>query len=214
MLRGGSFAAVCPSPGHRRKHTFSWGGRAAGIRPFFSQFLHTDSIRNQKNVRIMAFFKEFKEFALKGNVMDMAVGVIIGGAFGKIVSSLVNDIIMPPVGALLGNTDFSHLRIDLSRIRDLSSQATHVVADTLTQGAGTSVVKTAEAAEPVWWNYGAFIQQCVDFTILAFCIFMMVKLMNRMVRKKEAAPAPAPAPTKEELLLTEIRDLLKNRKRD
>ena len=74
----------------------------------------------------MAFFKEFKEFALKGNVMDMAVGVIIGGAFGKIVSSLVNDIIMPPVGALLGNTDFSHLRIDLSRIRDLSSQATHV----------------------------------------------------------------------------------------
>ena len=162
----------------------------------------------------MAFFKEFKEFALKGNVMDMAVGVIIGGAFGKIVSSLVNDIIMPPVGALLGNTDFSHLRIDLSRIRDLSSQATHVVADTLTQGAGTSVVKTAEAAEPVWWNYGAFIQQCVDFTILAFCIFMMVKLMNRMVRKKEAAPAPAPAPTKEELQLTEIRDLLKNRKRD
>ena len=88
------------------------------------------------------------------------------------------------------------------------------MADTLTQGAGTSVVKTAEAAEPVWWNYGAFIQQCVDFTILAFCIFMMVKLMNRMVRKKEAAPAPAPAPTKEELLLTEIRDLLKNRKRD
>ncbi len=213
MLRGGSFAAVCPRPGRRRKHTFSWG--ACGRNPtVFSQFLQTDSTRNQKNVRIMAFFKEFKEFALKGNVMDMAVGVIIGGAFGKIVSSLVNDIIMPPVGALLGNTDFSHLRIDLSRIRDLSSQATHVVADTLTQGAGTSVVKTAEAAEPVWWNYGAFIQQCVDFTILAFCIFMMVKLMNRMVRKKEAAPAPPPPPTKEELLLTEIRDLLKNRKRD
>ena len=214
MLRGGSFAAVCPSPGRRRKHTFSWGGACSRYPTVFSQFLQTDSIRNQKNVRIMAFFKEFKEFALKGNVMDMAVGVIIGGAFGKIVSSLVNDIIMPPVGALLGNTDFSHLRIDLSRIRDLSSQATHVVADTLTQGAGTSVVKTAEAAEPVWWNYGAFIQQCVDFTILAFCIFMMVKLMNRMVRKKEAVPAPAPAPTKEELLLTEIRDLLKNRKRD
>ena len=193
-------------------HVFVGGVRPESDR-FFTIFA-TDSTRNQKNVRIMAFFKEFKEFALKGNVMDMAVGVIIGGAFGKIVSSLVNDIIMPPVGALLGNTDFSHLRIDLSRIRDLSSQATHVVADTLTQGAGTSVVKTAEAAEPVWWNYGAFIQQCVDFTILAFCIFMMVKLMNRMVRKKEAAPAPAPAPTKEELLLTEIRDLLKNRKRD
>ncbi len=193
-------------------HVFVGGVRPESDR-FFTIFA-TDSTRNQKNVRIMAFFKEFKEFALKGNVMDMAVGVIIGGAFGKIVSSLVNDIIMPPVGALLGNTDFSHLRIDLSRIRDLSSQATHVVADTLTQGAGTSVVKTAGAAEPVWWNYGAFIQQCVDFTILAFCIFMMVKLMNRMVRKKEAAPAPAPAPTKEELLLTEIRDLLKNRKRD
>lgn len=164
----------------------------------------------------MAFFKEFKEFALKGNVMDMAVGVIIGGAFGKIVSSLVNDIIMPPVGALLGNTDFSHLRINLSRIRDLSSQATHVVADTLTQGAGTSVVKTAETAEPIWWNYGAFIQQCVDFMILAFCVFLMVKLMNRLMKKKAAEPAPAPAPpapTKEEQLLAEIRDLLREQKK-
>ncbi len=105
MLRGGSFAAVCPRPGRRRKHTFSWG-RVAGIRPFFTIF--ADGLHSQsKNVRIMAFFKEFKEFALKGNVMDMAVGVIIGGAFGKIVSSLVNDIIMPrPSGPLLGNTDF------------------------------------------------------------------------------------------------------------
>lgn len=159
----------------------------------------------------MAFFKEFKEFALKGNVMDMAVGVIIGGAFGKIVSSLVNDIIMPPIGALLGNTDFSNLRIDLSRVRDLSSSAVSRVGELVN---GSEAVIAQPAAEPVWWNYGAFIQQCVDFTILAFCIFMMVKLMNRMVRKKEAAPAPAPAPTKEELLLTEIRDLLKNRKRD
>ena len=133
----------------------------------------------------MAFLKEFKEFALKGNVMDMAVGVIIGGAFGKIVSSLVNDILMPPIGALIGNTDFSQLRLDISKFRDM--------------------------------NYGAFIQQCIDFTILAFCVFLMVKLMNRLMRKKEEAaapaPAPEPAPTKEELLLTEIRDLLREQKK-
>ena len=141
----------------------------------------------------MAFLKEFKEFALKGNVMDMAVGVIIGGAFGKIVSSLVNDILMPPIGALIGNTDFSQLRLDISKVRDVTSNAM-----------------------PIYWNYGAFIQQCVDFTILALCVFLMVKLMNRLMKKKEEAPAPAPeppAPTKEELLLTEIRDLLKEQKK-
>lgn len=137
----------------------------------------------------MAFLKEFKEFALKGNVMDMAVGVIIGGAFGKIVTSLVNDILMPPIGMVLGNTSFSDLKIPL----------------------GTPV----EGAEPAYWNYGAFIQQCVDFLILAFCIFLMVKVMNRLIRKKEeapATPAPAPEPSAEEKLLTEIRDLLKERK--
>lgn len=137
----------------------------------------------------MAFLKEFKEFALKGNVMDMAVGVIIGGAFGKIVTSLVNDILMPPIGMVLGNTSFSDLKIPL----------------------GTP----AEGAEPAYWNYGAFIQQCVDFLILAFCIFLMVKVMNRLIRKKEeapATPAPAPEPSAEEKLLTEIRDLLKERK--
>ena len=157
----------------------------------------------------MAFFKEFKEFALKGNVMDMAVGVIIGGAFGKIVSSLVNDIIMPPIGALLGNTDFSNLRIDLSRVRDLSSSAVSRVGELVN---GSEAVIAQPAAEPVWWNYGAFIQQCIDFTILAMCVFLMVKLMNRLIRKKAAAPAPAPAPTKEEVLLAEIRDLLRDRK--
>lgn len=139
----------------------------------------------------MSFFKEFKDFALKGNVMDMAVGVIIGGAFSKIVTSLVNDIIMPPIGLLLGNADFSDLRINISKVRDVIS--------------GTE-------AEPVYWNYGAFIQQCVDFAILAFCVFLMVKIMNRLIRKRESAPAtpPAPpAPSKEEQLLTEIRDLLK-----
>ena len=160
----------------------------------------------------MAFFKEFKEFALKGNVMDMAVGVIIGGAFGKIVSSLVNDILMPPIGALLGNTDFSQLRIDISKVRDITSSAVQSVEGMVTKGDAAQ----AAAAEPMYWNYGAFIQQCVDVTILELCVFLMVNLMNRLMKKKEAAPAPAPeppAPTKEELLLTEIRDLLKEQKK-
>ena len=162
----------------------------------------------------MAFLQEFTEFALKGNVMDMAVGVIIGGAFGKIVSSLVNDILMPPIGALIGNTDFSQLRLDISKFRDMTSSAVHAVGDVVT-GGGEAAVKAA--AEPVYWNYGAFIQQCIDFTILAFCVFLMVKLMNRLMRKKEEAaapaPAPEPAPTKEELLLAEIRDLLREQKK-
>ncbi len=135
----------------------------------------------------MAFLKEFKEFALKGNVMDMAVGVIIGGAFGKIVSSLVNDILMPPIGALLGKSDFTQMKVVLREAAE-------------------------EGAEPLTWNYGNFIQQCVDFAILAFCVFLMVKLMNKLIKEKEAAPAPAPAPSKEEVLLGEIRDLLKERK--
>lgn len=133
----------------------------------------------------MAFLKEFKEFALKGNVMDMAVGVIIGGAFGKIVSSLVNDILMPPIGALIGNTDFSQLRLDISKFRDMTSSAVHAVGDVVT-GGGEAAVKAA--AEPVYWNYGAFIQQCIDFTILAFCVFLMVKLMNRLMRKRRRPP--------------------------
>lgn len=160
----------------------------------------------------MAFFKEFREFALKGNVMDMAVGVIIGGAFGKIVSSLVNDILMPPIGALLGNTNFSDLKIDISRIRDLSAEATHAVTSTV--GLGGETVTAAPAAEPIYWCYGAFIQQCVDFAILAFCVFLLVKLLNRFKKAEPApAPAPEPVPTKEELLLTEIRDLLKEQKK-
>ena len=160
----------------------------------------------------MAFFKEFKEFALKGNVMDMAVGVIIGGAFGKIVSSLVNDILMPPIGALIGNTDFSQLKLDISKVRDVTSSAMQSVEGIVAGGSQAP----AAAAEPIYWNYGAFIQQCVDFTILALCVFLMVKLMNRLMQKNEEAPAPAPeppAPTKEELLLTEIRDLLKEQKK-
>ena len=144
----------------------------------------------------MGFLKEFKEFAVKGNVMDMAVGVIIGGAFGKIVTSLVNDILMPPIGVIMGNTNFSDLKVDISVVRN--------------------AIGGVENAEPVYWNYGAFIQQCTDFIILAFCVFLIVKLMNQLKKKKEEpaptpAPAPEPQPTKEEILLTEIRDLLKEK---
>jgi large conductance mechanosensitive channel len=145
----------------------------------------------------MGFLKEFKEFAVKGNVMDMAVGVIIGGAFGKIVTSVVNDIIMPPIGLLIGGVDFSDMKLTMKK----------AVMD-----AAGEVVSPA-----VTWNYGAFIQQVVDFTILAFCVFILVKLINSLNKKKEApapapAPAPEPQPSKEEVLLTEIRDLLKERK--
>ena len=144
----------------------------------------------------MGFLKEFKEFALKGNVMDMAVGVIIGGAFGKIVSSLVNDILMPPIGFLLGGADFKDLKLVLKE--------------------GVPAVGDVPAVDEVALKYGAFIQSCIDFFIIALCIFVMIKLMNKLVRKNEVEPAPAPAPdpepTKEEVLLTEIRDLLKEKK--
>ena len=145
----------------------------------------------------MGFLKEFKAFAMKGNVMDMAVGVIIGGAFGKIVTSVVNDIIMPPIGLLVGGVDFTDMKLTMKK----------AVLD-----AAGEVVTPA-----VTWNYGAFIQQVVDFTILAFCVFILVKAINSLNRKKEEpapapAPAPEPEPTKEELLLAEIRDLLKERK--
>ncbi len=161
----------------------------------------------------MAFWKEFKTFAMKGNVMDMAVGVIIGGAFGKIVTSLVNDVLMPPIGALLGNVNFTDLKIDISKVRDLASSATDVVSKGVNALTGEVTTAAAEVAEPIYWNYGAFIQQCFDFFILALCVFMMVKVMNKMSAKRKAeeaaVPAPPPAPSKEEVLLTEIRDLLK-----
>ena len=148
----------------------------------------------------MGFLKEFKQFAMKGNVMDMAVGVIIGGAYGKIVTSLVNDVLMPPIGVLMGGTDFSNLGIVIKK--------------------GVEATETTPAVAEVVWKYGAFIQQVVDFIILAFCVFMLVKVMNHLtnLRKKEEeaapapAPAPAPEPSKEEVLLTEIRDLLKEKK--
>ena len=145
----------------------------------------------------MGFLKEFKAFALKGNVMDMAVGVIIGGAFGKIVTSLVNDVIMPPIGLIIGGVDFTDLKLTLKQ--PVLDAAGEVLSPAVT------------------WNYGAFVQQVVDFTLLAFCVFMMVKVMNQLIKKREEpapapAPAPEPEPTKEEVLLAEIRDLLKEKK--
>lgn len=136
----------------------------------------------------MSFVKEFKDFAVKGNVVDMAVGIIIGAAFGKIVSSLVGDVIMPPIGWIIGGVDFSDLAIQLPAM--------------------------VEGKAPVVIAYGKFIQTVLDFTIVAFAIFVVIKGLNKLKQKEEQAPAPTPVeplPTKEELLLTEIRDLLKQK---
>ncbi|MDY5768327.1 MAG: large-conductance mechanosensitive channel protein MscL [Alloprevotella sp.] len=136
-----------------------------------------------------SFVKEFKDFAVKGNAVDMAVGVIIGGAFGKIVSSIVNDLIMPPIGWIIGGIDFKDLKYDMP------------------------VNPLNEGGEPVSIAYGNFIQTCLDFFIIAFCVFLLVRAIMKLSRKKEepAAP-PAPAePSAEVKLLTEIRDALKNK---
>ena len=137
----------------------------------------------------MGFVKEFKEFAMKGNVMDMAVGVIIGGAFGKIVSSLVDDIIMPLVGKALGNADFTNLYLPMSG-----------------QEAGLPLEKARELGSV--FAYGQFCQNVIDFLIIALCIFLMIKGMNKLMKKKKEEE-PAPEPSAEEKLLGEIRDLLK-----
>lgn len=134
--------------------------------------------------------KEFRDFAMRGNVLDMAIGVIIGGAFGKIVSSLVSDVLMPPLGLLMGKVDFSSLFINLSGTPQLSLTAA--------KAAGTPTI-----------NYGVFLQATFDFIIIAFVIFMLVKQVNRF--KKEAPPPPSAGPTNEERLLMEIRDALKER---
>jgi large conductance mechanosensitive channel len=127
--------------------------------------------------------KEFKEFAMKGNVVDMAVGIIIGGAFGKIVSSFVNDVIMPPIGLMTGGVDFANLSV---------------------------VLKEATAdAEAVTINYGMFINNVLDFVIVAFAIFIVIKQMNKLKKKEEEAPKEEPKPAEDVALLTEIRDLLK-----
>ena len=142
----------------------------------------------------MSLAKEFKEFAMRGNVVDLAVGIIIGGAFGKIVSSVVADVIMPPIGLLLGGVKFTDLKIFLT--------------DPVVDAAGV-ITKQAVSI-----NYGNFVQSLVDFLIIAFAIFMMIKAMNHMKKKEVDAPVEDPAPsepTKEELLLGEIRDILKSK---
>ena len=140
----------------------------------------------------MGFISEFKEFAMKGNVMDMAVGVIIGGAFGKIVTSLVNDVLMPVISVATGGIDFINLFVNLS---DDAKYKTLAEA----QEAGASV-----------FAYGQFIQNIIDFIIIAFCIFLMIKAMNKLKKKEEPAPEAPKGPTQEELL-AEIRDLLKTK---
>lgn len=135
----------------------------------------------------MGLGKEFKEFAMRGNVIDMAVGIIIGGAFGKIVASLVKDVIMPPIGIALGGVDFSNLKVTLKE----------------------AVMEGGEVVtEAVSINYGVFINTVIEFLIIAFAIFMVIKAMNRMKKKEEPAPAPDPGPSEKDLL-SEIRDLLK-----
>jgi large conductance mechanosensitive channel len=135
--------------------------------------------------QIMGMLKEFQDFAVKGNVVDMAVGIIIGGAFGTIVKSLVSDIIMPPIGVLMGGLDFSSLALTLK-------------------------AATADA-EAVTLNYGLFINNVISFVIVAWAVFMLVKAMNTLKKKEEAAPAEPPAPPRSEVLLEEIRDALKAR---
>ena len=132
----------------------------------------------------MSLIKEFKQFAMRGNVIDLAVAVIIGGAFGKIVASFVSDVLMPPIGLLLGGAEFTDLVIVLKEAR-------------------------GEDIPAVTMTYGVFLQNVVDFLIIAFVIFMMIRTINKMKKKEAEKPAPPPEPSKEEQLLTEIRDLLK-----
>jgi large conductance mechanosensitive channel len=147
----------------------------------------------------MSMVKEFKEFAMRGNVVDLAIGVIIGAAFGKIVTSLVSDIIMPPIGKLTGGVDFKELFINLDPSKlTKAGTAVKTVADA--KDAGATVI-----------TYGAFFNTILDFLIVAFCIFLLVKGINALKRKEEAKPVAPPAPTAEEKLLTEIRDLLRNK---
>lgn len=133
----------------------------------------------------MGMMQEFKQFAMRGNVVDMAVGIVVGAAFGKITTSFVNDILMPPIGLMLGGVDFSNLVVTLK-------------------------AKTAEA-EAVTLNYGVFINTVLDFLIIAFAIFMVVKAMNAMKKREEQTPETPPQPSQDIVLLTEIRDALRNR---
>lgn len=142
----------------------------------------------------MGIVREFKEFAVKGNMIDMAVGIIIGVAFGKVITSLVNDVLMPPLGMLLGKVDFTNLKLILQNGSDAVM-------------AGATEVQPAISEVSI--NYGMFIQNIIDFLIVALCIFMVIKAMNSLKRKEEVAPTAPPPPSDEVLLLKEIRDLLK-----
>ena len=133
----------------------------------------------------MKIIQEFREFAMRGNVIDLAVGIVIGTAFGAITNSLVKDVIMPPIGALMGKVDFSKLQ--------------------------WTMIEASEGMEAVTLNYGMFIQAIVNFVIVAWAMFMIIKVMNTLKRKQEAGAADAPPPPKQEVLLEEIRDLLKNK---
>ncbi|KEZ77795.1 large-conductance mechanosensitive channel protein MscL [Salinisphaera hydrothermalis] len=133
----------------------------------------------------MSFWSEFKSFAVRGNVIDLAVGVVVGGAFGKIVTSLVNDIVTPPLGILIGGVDFANLKF------------------TLRHAVGTQPAVTI--------NYGSFIQTMINFVIIAFAIFVVIRMLNKLKRKEAEAPSLPPAPSREEVLLTEIRDALRER---
>jgi large conductance mechanosensitive channel len=139
----------------------------------------------------MKLLSEFKAFAMRGNVMDMAVGIIIGGAFGKIVGSLVSDVLMPPIGMLIGGLDLSDFKITMK--------------DAVLDAAGNITTPAATI------SYGIFVNTIINFVIVAFAIFMVIKLMNMAKKKEEAKPAPAPAPAPQELLLAEIRDILKSK---
>ena len=152
--------------------------------PFFNQKFFG------KGVNFMSILKEFKQFAMRGNVVDMAVGIIIGGAFGKIVTSLVNDIIMPPIGMLIGGVDFAELKVVLKQA-SVNAAGAEVPAVTL--------------------NYGILVNAIINFLIIAFAIFVVIRAMNSMKKKEEAAPASPPAPSAEEKLLAEIRDILRSR---
>lgn len=148
----------------------------------------------------MGFMKEFKEFAMKGNLIDMAIGVVIGAAFGKVVSAFIDGIVMPPIGKLMGNMNFSELYFSISDKVDAAKTA----------AGGSLSLADAKKIGPVV-AYGEFLTMVIDFIIVAFVVFMVIKMMNRMKKKQEEAPAAPPAPSKEELLLTEIRDILKNK---
>jgi large conductance mechanosensitive channel len=143
---------------------------------------------------LMSLIKEFKEFAMKGNVVDLAVGVVIGASFGKIVTSLVSDVIMPPIGKAMGNVNFTDLFVNLDSAKG------PFVSLKAAKDAGAAVIA-----------YGSFINTVIDFAIVAFCIFMLVKGINRLRRKAPPAPVVPPEPTREEKILGEIRDLLKAR---